>query len=1273
MPEFGYIARLAKVISSHARQVASWAAILIVLFFVVEAHFWWFSSVENLLGCDQHALWCASNQHKTAENVTALENLKLIVKPNAVVTIGRRELAQAERSDTAEERHVEFSMPGGGIENVLVKNLAHERRLGLTYLSSDGKEAETVANRWYLLKDDVVRVGPARMRVTDINSETIALSVNEDARGSTPRLVTFGRLGFRVGADAASISAPIKCRAIRKVDQLLNFFSEWFDPLQALAAIPFLGRRISARPLRLSVGGPIDCTGMISHLRIGQGTGGGSGAVRIDSVQLVRADGQFYVAPGMPPGGRAPAVAFERAGASPVLAFSGIAWRLKEPRFGDLSELVIGRTTYSITARDLGRAGVELTLQTRSRVNYFEVAATTGAKTAPAERRGSRSRTELPEYVPQDGIVARRMMNLHPVRDISASTYLLGEFSDREDIRARTTLSGRLQKHESFLHIGVALAPLLLWFILSGYVRVRSILNWSKRVFTDIRYRVLDSAGDIARAREILAPLPVPTRSLQVLTGLVATTLLALAPSALAAMKVELAIDHLMALTIANWLLASIGIVCLSGGGFILSGFWLSSVILAAVGNIFLAAMAMDGNSSYWASYFFKNKFLFLDILPPWIWTAATIEPRVIRPWLQKLIGHDQSSFWMSVVRWAPVGALFAAMLLWLFFGGQTGVEGFNPVEFGKFASSVILAAFLVGLDPIRLRDIGDNRLALLSRSLRWILFVLLMAGSVLLAFKFAPPLHAFIQDAVGGDSLAINVSCDMGIILVYLALFWAFRRLLGHDVGSTSLGFLLILATASLFAVPAAQSDWSPLLIMLLQGAIVFACYCFVSAFRWGRFELQYAFRRFSVPARFLPLPTLYGAELIAILFSSIFAAAFYVWAATSPVALLIVFELVLFCFLEGVARIFGRYAITNVIALLIPPVAIAGLVADSMASGYLYILAPLIAVFGIAATFVAAKLSGWEIRPIRWNRLAAIWPIIGVVVLFFGSRPAVDYALKFIGIQELKLDWSRQEAMDHLKEDYADSSRPAIVGRFISWADTRLSESGTELRYWDWGLQVIRSRAVIAAAACDVNRDVTPSDPIIMDILSRSAAFGQTLISLANPTDVPSSSSCGPLIRSDAARARETPLQRVLFDGSDPLRVPVVQFDFPAAYLIGRFGVGFAWILVAVQAGALLFGLLGFLQVVRSEHTGDIDARVRRLLSIVLLSSVTLFALHWFISWSNALGLLPVMGQSMSWLSAGVSHQILMVFPCLIATIVAMRYGRFSAFALRFRMPPR
>jgi cell division protein FtsW (lipid II flippase) len=39
-----------------------------------------------------------------------------------------------------------------------------------------------------------------------------------------------------------------------------------------------------------------------------------------------------------------------------------------------------------------------------------------------------------------------------------------------------------------------------------------------------------------------------------------------------------------------------------------------------------------------------------------------------------------------------------------------------------------------------------------------------------------------------------------------------------------------------------------------------------------------------------------------------------------------------------------------------------------------------------------------------------------------------------------------------------------------------------------------------------------------------------------------------------------------------------------------------------------------------------------------------------HWLISWSNVLGLLPVMGQPMSLLSSGGSNLLLFVTPCLL-----------------------
>jgi len=45
-----------------------------------------------------------------------------------------------------------------------------------------------------------------------------------------------------------------------------------------------------------------------------------------------------------------------------------------------------------------------------------------------------------------------------------------------------------------------------------------------------------------------------------------------------------------------------------------------------------------------------------------------------------------------------------------------------------------------------------------------------------------------------------------------------------------------------------------------------------------------------------------------------------------------------------------------------------------------------------------------------------------------------------------------------------------------------------------------------------------------------------------------------------------------------------------------------------------------------------------------------------HWMIAWSNTLGMLPVMGQPMTWLAAGNSHLLgFALFTLFVATISA------------------
>jgi cell division protein FtsW (lipid II flippase) len=62
-------------------------------------------------------------------------------------------------------------------------------------------------------------------------------------------------------------------------------------------------------------------------------------------------------------------------------------------------------------------------------------------------------------------------------------------------------------------------------------------------------------------------------------------------------------------------------------------------------------------------------------------------------------------------------------------------------------------------------------------------------------------------------------------------------------------------------------------------------------------------------------------------------------------------------------------------------------------------------------------------------------------------------------------------------------------------------------------------------------------------------------------------------------------------------------------------------------------------------------------------LVLSFTLFGLAWMhiaqfaISWGNALGLIPVMGQPMTWISAATSHMMFFGLPTLVLALIGMR----------------
>jgi cell division protein FtsW len=116
--------------------------------------------------------------------------------------------------------------------------------------------------------------------------------------------------------------------------------------------------------------------------------------------------------------------------------------------------------------------------------------------------------------------------------------------------------------------------------------------------------------------------------------------------------------------------------------------------------------------------------------------------------------------------------------------------------------------------------------------------------------------------------------------------------------------------------------------------------------------------------------------------------------------------------------------------------------------------------------------------------------------------------------------------------------------------------------------------------------------------------------------------------------------------------LTVPAVQDDFITAFFLHKFGGIAGLVLLGFQLAYLivLFRLSRAVQLRTSA--GDFgEQNAGMVMSYAVYGLAVMQITHWMIAWGNSLGLLPVMGQPMTWLSAGNSH--LLGFALLTLTI--------------------
>ncbi|WP_343729426.1 FtsW/RodA/SpoVE family cell cycle protein [Duganella sp.] len=120
--------------------------------------------------------------------------------------------------------------------------------------------------------------------------------------------------------------------------------------------------------------------------------------------------------------------------------------------------------------------------------------------------------------------------------------------------------------------------------------------------------------------------------------------------------------------------------------------------------------------------------------------------------------------------------------------------------------------------------------------------------------------------------------------------------------------------------------------------------------------------------------------------------------------------------------------------------------------------------------------------------------------------------------------------------------------------------------------------------------------------------------------------------------------------------LQIPAVQDDFAASFFLNRHGLLGALLLWAVQAAFLIGLLMSALQAYRSGTAARNfrHAWLGRFRYFALCGGGAFVLGHFLLSWGTNLAIFPIMGQPMSFLSAGGSH--LLFFLCPLLTFSAI-----------------
>ncbi len=544
-----------------------------------------------------------------ARPVVSLEKVQVALARNESAVIGRRELLQPSRFDSAELRHVQLTREQDG--RLIIRNVARERRLWLDYVNG----SPTFSARWHLQKGDRVQAGGMVLTVDDAAPNRIDFTIRAGNAPPVPVSVTRSAGAISVSAAGQGLRT---CEPPTPLDRLK----------QAVTNLMTSDERQEDRVLH--IGGRLSCAVRTERYLAAD-------RLPYRAFTITARGDRFFFAPGDPLDAPRPPAVFQR-GNTRIADFQSIAWEVDPAGPAILNSIIIGRTRYDlrIGAEAGGRLPVTLTPVSKThRLQPQEAADLTQAVNTP-----------------------QTTVSVTPPRQPMS----LAELGPNLSVMAGA---------ERLLRLAVIGGALLL-ALLSALTTLRNgRVGWLGRFGGPVV--ILGVAGLAA----FLILTPEIGRVLNRPVSYVTETRAVILAYAVAS------------------------VVILFGTRFTLAAklVWVSVIALCMLGNLTLLSLGIDGEKTDFSIHAQKNRLLFIDLVPLFATVVALTSDRAARALPQSFFAG--SGLADHLLRAIPSLAIVAAFVIWALVGNETGVGGFQPVEFAKLALVFVLASACVSFARI--------------------------------------------------------------------------------------------------------------------------------------------------------------------------------------------------------------------------------------------------------------------------------------------------------------------------------------------------------------------------------------------------------------------------------------------------------------------------------------------------------------------------------------------------------------------------------------------